>query len=90
MAHTKAKGSSKNGRDSQAQRLGVKLYGGQKVKNGMIIIRQRGNKYHVGEGVMIGNDDTIFALKDGAVVFSHKKVSNFAGKQSTKTFVNVR
>lgn len=90
MAHTKAKGSTKNNRDSQSKRLGVKLFGGEKAKKGMIIIRQRGSKYFSGDGVMVGNDDTIFAVKDGEVKFAKKKVVNFAGNRSVKTFVSVR
>jgi len=90
MAHTKAKGSTKNNRDSQAQRLGVKLFGGQAIKRGMIIIRQRGSKYYPGQGVMQGKDDTIFATQDGVVTFTHQKVRSFTGKASAKTFVNVK
>lgn len=89
MAHTKAKGSTKNNRDSQSQRLGVKLYGGQTVKVGGIIIRQRGSKYYAGSNVMVAADDTIFAVKDGVVQFSKKNVTNFAGKRSAKTVVSV-
>jgi large subunit ribosomal protein L27 len=69
MAHTKSGGSTTNNRDSNAQRLGVKLYGGQKAKNGNIIIRQRGTKFHPGKGVGMGNDFTIFAMMDGVVAF---------------------
>lgn len=90
MAHTKAKGSSKNTRDSQSKRLGVKIYGGQIVKRGMIIIRQRGSKYYTGVGVRRGGDDTIFALTDGTVVFSTKKVKNFASRVTSKVFVSVK
>lgn len=89
MAHTKAKGSSKNNRDSQSKRLGVKLYGGEAIKKGMIIIRQRGSKYYAGDNVLVGADDTIFATKDGVVVFESRKVKNFAGNLGTKTFVSV-
>lgn len=67
MAHTKAQGSVKGNRDSRAKRLGVKIYGGAKVFPGNIIIRQRGTKFHPGEGVEIGNDHTIFALTEGIV-----------------------
>ena len=69
MAHKKAGGSSRNGRDSQAQRLGVKRYGGQFVLAGNIIVRQRGTEYHPGENVGIGKDHTLFALTDGQVTF---------------------
>lgn len=70
MAHKKGLGSSRNGRDSQAQRLGVKRYGGQNVKAGEIIVRQRGTHFHPGENVGIGKDDTLFALKAGKVEFT--------------------
>jgi len=73
MAHKKGVGSSKNGRDSNAQRLGVKKFGGQIVKAGNILIRQRGTKFHPGLNVGRGNDDTLFALKDGKVVFETLK-----------------
>ena len=69
MAHKKGVGSSKNGRDSQAKRLGVKKYSGEVVKAGNIIIRQRGTKIHPGNNVGIGGDDTLFALIDGVVKF---------------------
>ena len=70
MAHKKAGGSSRNGRDSAGRRLGVKKYGGQDVTAGNIIIRQRGTKYATGKNVGIGKDHSIFALMDGAVLFS--------------------
>jgi len=69
MAHKKAGGSSRNGRDSQGQRLGVKMYGGQSIKAGSIIVRQHGTKIHPGQNVGIGKDDTLFALIDGVVKF---------------------
>ena len=69
MAHTKAQGSVKGNRDSRAKRLGVKLYSGQKVFKGNIIIRQKGTKFYAGEGVSMGNDYTLFAVKDGIVNF---------------------
>jgi large subunit ribosomal protein L27 len=72
MAHKKAGGSTRNGRDSNPKYLGVKRYGGQIVKAGMIIVRQRGTKFHPGQYVGIGKDHTLFALKPGAVVFSVK------------------
>ena len=72
MAHKKAGGSSRNGRDSQAKRLGVKRYGGQFVLAGNIIVRQRGTEVHPGENVGCGKDHTLFALKDGTVQFSVK------------------
>lgn len=69
MAHKKGVGSSRNGRESHSKRLGVKLYGGQEAIAGNIIIRQRGTKFHPGEGVGLGKDHTIFATKDGKVLF---------------------
>ncbi len=69
MAHKKGVGSSKNGRESESKRLGVKIYGGQAVIAGNIIIRQRGTKFHPGEGVGIGRDHTLFALTEGKVSF---------------------
>ena len=69
MAHKKGLGSSRNGRDSNAQRLGVKIFAGQKVKAGMIIVRQRGTRFRPGPGVGIGRDDTLFALREGVVEF---------------------
>lgn len=73
MAHKKGQGSSRNGRDSNPKMLGVKKFGGEAVRAGNIIIRQRGTKYHPGEGVGRGNDDTIFALIDGVVTFRKGK-----------------
>ncbi|MCE1243800.1 50S ribosomal protein L27 [Oryzomicrobium sp.] len=72
MAHKKAGGSSRNGRDSEAKRLGVKRYGGQVVLAGNILVRQRGTQFHAGEGVGVGKDHTLFALVDGKVQFSVK------------------
>ncbi len=72
MAHKKGVGSSRNGRDSQAKRLGVKAFGGQYVSAGSIIIRQRGTKWHPGNNVGRGGDDTIFSLIDGHVRFERK------------------
>ena len=71
MAHKKAGGSSNNGRDSAGRRLGVKKYGGEDVRAGNIIVRQRGTKFHPGENVGMGKDHTLFALKDGKVAFLH-------------------
>jgi large subunit ribosomal protein L27 len=72
MAHKKAGGSTKNGRDSNPKMLGVKKYGGQHVKCGQIIVRQRGTKFHAGKNVGIGRDFTIFSLIDGVVKFEYK------------------
>ena len=69
MAHKKGMGSSKNGRESASQRLGVKIYGGQAIKAGAIIIRQRGTKFKPGKNVGCGSDDTLFAKKEGTVQF---------------------
>jgi large subunit ribosomal protein L27 len=69
MAHKKGLGSSRNGRDSQAQRLGVKIFDGQTVKAGMILVRQRGTRFRPGPGAGVGGDDTIFATRDGRVEF---------------------
>lgn len=73
MAHKKAGGSSRNGRDSAGRRLGVKKFGGEAVIPGNIIIRQRGTKFHPGENVGIGKDHTIFAMSEGKVEFSRKR-----------------
>ena len=81
MAHKKGEGSVKNGRDSQSKRLGVKIFGGQPIVAGNIIIRQRGTVYHPGNNVGIGRDFTIFALTDGVVEFKKTK--------GDKTYVSV-
>jgi len=81
MAHKKAGGSSRNGRDSESKRLGVKRYGGELVAAGNIIIRQRGTEYHPGENVGMGKDHTLFALTDGKV--------QFATKEKGRKFVSV-
>jgi large subunit ribosomal protein L27 len=72
MSKTKGGGSTRNGRDSNAQRLGVKVYDGGEVTAGSIIMRQRGTKFHAGENVGRGNDDTLFATADGRVKFGHR------------------
>jgi large subunit ribosomal protein L27 len=81
MAHKKAGGSSRNGRDSPGQRLGVKRFGGQMVLSGNILVRQRGTKFHPGTNVGIGKDHTLFATCDGTV--------SFAKKRDGKTFISV-
>jgi large subunit ribosomal protein L27 len=73
MAHKKGVGSSRNGRESESKRLGVKIYGGQIAKAGNIIVRQRGTQHHPGENVGMGRDHTLFALTDGKVVFRKRK-----------------
>jgi large subunit ribosomal protein L27 len=72
MAHKKAGGSSKNGRDSESKRLGVKRFGGEEVVAGNILVRQRGTQYHAGANVGLGRDHTLFAKVDGRVVFENK------------------
>ncbi len=81
MAHKKGVGSSKNGRESESKRLGVKIFGGQEAIAGNIIVRQRGTQHHPGKNVGIGKDHTLFALTDGTVVFTKKK--------NNKSFVSV-
>ncbi|KJZ06879.1 MULTISPECIES: 50S ribosomal protein L27 [Halomonas] len=76
MAHKKAAGSTRNGRDSESKRLGVKLFGGQAVTPGNIIVRQRGTRFHAGTGVGIGKDHTLFALDEGVVKFETKGPKN--------------
>ena len=73
MAHKKGVGSSKNGRESESKRLGIKIFGGQYAKAGNILVRQRGTVHHPGENVGMGKDHTLFALVDGMVVFRRKK-----------------
>ncbi len=89
MSKTKAGGSTKNGRDSNAKRLGVKRFGGQSVTAGSILIRQRGTVYSPGENVRVGRDHTLFATKDGKVSFSEKKVTKYDGRIFRKVHVNV-
>ncbi|MCB0806637.1 MAG: 50S ribosomal protein L27 [Bacteroidales bacterium] len=81
MAHKKGVGSSRNGRESESKRLGVKIYGGQFAKAGNILIRQRGTKHNPGENVGIGKDHTLYALVDGTV--------NFRRRKDDKSYVNV-
>lgn len=73
MAHTKAQGGVKGNRDSIAKRLGVKIYGGQKVEKGNIIVRQKGTKFHPGKGVSMGRDFTLFAILDGVVKYKKRQ-----------------
>ena len=89
MAHKKAAGSTRLGRDSQAQRLGVKIFGDQFVTAGGIIIRQRGTKFHPGRNVGRANDDSLYALMTGNVKFQEKKVVAFNGNKDRRTFVHV-
>ena len=90
MATSKSTGSSRLGRDSRSQRLGVKIYAGQKVKTGMIIVRQRGTKYLAGRNVKKGSDDTLYALKPGVVNFSTKLKKLFDGSRRQAKVVNVK
>ncbi len=89
MAHKKAGGSTALGRDSQSQRLGVKLQDGQYAKAGAIIIRQRGTRYRAGKNVKTGKDDTLFALAAGLVKFATKKIRKYTGKLQAVKIVNV-
>lgn len=89
MAHKKAGGSTSNGRDSQAKRLGVKLFGGQTVKTGGIIVRQRGTQFHPGVNVGMGRDHTLFALADGKVKFVEKQLRKYDGRVFKDKIVNV-
>lgn len=90
MAHKKAGGSTSLGRDSKAKRLGVKLQNGQTTRAGQVIIKQRGTKYHPGENVVRGSDDTLYAKKAGVIKFSKKKVKAFDGKIKQRGFVAVK
>ncbi len=89
MAHTKAAGSTKLGRDSQPQYLGIKLFAGQPAQAGSIIVRQRGTKYLPGKNVKRASDDTLYAMAKGIVKFTTKKITNFTGHQQVKKVVNV-
>ena len=89
MSHTKAGGSTKNGRDSQSKRLGLKRSGGQLVQPGDIIIRQRGSKFVAGSHVGIGKDHTLFALKAGSVVFQSIRKTAFTGNSHRRSVVTV-
>jgi large subunit ribosomal protein L27 len=82
MAHKKAGGSSRNGRDSQAKRLGVKVYGGEQVSAGAIIVRQRGTRFYPGNGTGLGGDDTVFATVDGTVAFTRKNGRRYISVQA--------
>lgn len=89
MAHKKAGGSTSLGRDSVSKRLGVKIFGNQKVKKGQIIVRQKGTKYRAGKNVGTGGDYTLFALADGYVNFQHKQTVKFHGNLRKTKLVNV-
>nr|YP_009510961.1 ribosomal protein L27 [Hydropuntia rangiferina]AXI96634.1 ribosomal protein L27 [Hydropuntia rangiferina]UAD87317.1 ribosomal protein L27 [Hydropuntia rangiferina] len=85
MAHKKGSGSTKNGRDSNSQRLGVKKYGGQQIKVGNIIVRQRGTKFKPGNNVKLARDDTLLALSDGILIFKKTKKGNTTISITQKT-----
>lgn len=89
MAHTKAKGSTKLGRESESKRLGVKLFDGEPVLPGEVIIRQRGTKYYPGTNVRRGGDDTLYAAVKGTIKFSDARRIHFDGKRKTVKTVNV-
>jgi large subunit ribosomal protein L27 len=89
MAHTKAGGTAKNLRDSAAQRLGVKLFGGQTVLPGGIIVRQRGTRMEAGVGVGVGVDHTLYATRAGVVQFATKQVQKFTGTRVRRRIVSV-
>lgn len=89
MAHKKAGGSTRLGRDSNAQRLGIKLYGGETAKIGDIIVRQRGTRYRAGTGCKIAKDDTLFAIQPGKVKFTKKKIKKFTGKLEYAQMVSI-
>lgn len=90
MAHKKAGGSSKNGRDSVAKRRGVKRFGGQQVNAGEIIVRQKGTKFRPGANVGMGKDFTLFAEITGRVVFTEKAIRRFDGRVYPKRFANIQ
>ncbi len=89
MAHKKAQGSTANGRDSQAKRLGVKAFGGETVSAGSILVRQKGNKFWPGKNVSQGHDFTLFALAGGTVSFEEKRRVRFDGRTYRDIYVNV-
>jgi large subunit ribosomal protein L27 len=89
MAHRKAQGSTRLGRDSVSKRLGVKLYEGETAKSGDILVRQRGSKFHAGSGVKKGGDDTLFAVKAGKVHFFRRKKIKFDNKLSWTKFISI-
>ena len=90
MAHTKAAGSTQLGRESHSKRLGVKLFGGEKVKVGDVIIRQRGTKWLSGKNIGKGSDDTLYALKAGTIKFITKKIKRFNGLKRVAKMVMVK
>lgn len=89
MSHKKAGGSTKNGRDSRSKRLGVKLYAGQTVPSGSILVRQKGTKVHAGQNVGTGKDYTLFALKSGVVKFTEKRLKKYDGRVFRSRLVHI-
>lgn len=89
MAHTKATGSTALGRDSRSKRLGLKLHSGEIAKAGNVLIKQRGSKYWAGKNVKKGGDDTLYAMKNGKVVFTTKVKKDFTGHKKLVKLVNV-
>ncbi len=89
MAHKASQGSTTNLRDSESKRLGVKIFGDQVVRQGNIIVRQRGTRYVPGDNTKAGRDHTIFALKDGKVQFRKKAIKKYDGRRKLKTIVSV-
>ncbi|OIP79656.1 MAG: 50S ribosomal protein L27 [Parcubacteria group bacterium CG08_land_8_20_14_0_20_48_21] len=90
MAHKKAGGSSRLGRDSQSKRLGVKQFSGQRVFAGSVLVRQRGSKFHQGINVGKGGDDTLFAKTEGIVEFTKKKVKRYDGALKLRRYIHVK
>ncbi len=89
MAHTKAGGSTKNGRDSGPKFLGVKLYDGQAARPGMVIVRQRGTKIEAGKNVKVGHDHTLYSMVTGKILFRDRRKTNFDGRVVRKKVVDV-
>lgn len=89
MAHTKAAGSTRLGRESASKRLGVKLFDGQPVKIGFVLVRQRGTKWVPGKNVKIGSDDTLYAISNGTVKFTTKKLKRFNGQRKIVKVINI-
>ena len=90
MAHTKAKGTSKLGRDSESKRLGVKVFGGTTIHAGAILVRQRGTKFRPGENVKRGGDDSLYAVRDGIVEFKNKKITKFTGNKVIRQVISIK
>lgn len=90
MAHKKAAGSSKNGRDSNPRYLGVKINDGEMAKTGQIILRQKGRDTFAGQNIGVGKDHTLFALKDGVVVFGTKRKNNFDSTTTRRNIISIK